>query len=124
MKKVIFIEIILAAAVIVGGWYFLFSRPSGLDLPMPVLTPDPTPILTSTPTPAMGVEVNSFMECVEAGYLVMESDPRRCQTPEGLVFVEYEICTQVITPARDPETGEVREFPTPCDVPVGWEVVK
>ncbi len=28
-------------------------------------------------------------------------------------------CIQVITPARNPETGEVVEYPTPCDVPGG-----
>lgn len=32
----------------------------------------------------------------------------------------YEVCVQVITPARNPQTGECREFPTPCDVPQGW----
>jgi hypothetical protein len=29
-------------------------------------------------------------------------------------------CIQVITSAQNPETGECREFPTPCDVPPGW----
>jgi len=38
-------------------------------------------------------------------------------------FVESEICIQVITPARNPQTGEVRDFPTPCDVPENWEPV-
>jgi hypothetical protein len=33
-------------------------------------------------------------------------------------------CIQVITPARNPQTGEVRDFPTPCDVPAGWEPVQ
>lgn len=33
------------------------------------------------------------------------------------------VCIQVITPARDPQTRETREFPTPCDVPEGWEVI-
>ncbi|MCK5373060.1 MAG: hypothetical protein KAJ20_01880, partial [Candidatus Aenigmarchaeota archaeon] len=33
------------------------------------------------------------------------------------------ICAQVITPAENPETGECREFPTPCDVPEGWVTV-
>ena len=37
---------------------------------------------------------------------------------------EDRICIQVITPARNPQTGEVRDFPTPCDVPEGWEVVQ
>ncbi len=32
-------------------------------------------------------------------------------------------CIQVITPARNIETGEVRDFPTPCDVPQGWEQI-
>lgn len=30
------------------------------------------------------------------------------------------ICAQVITRARNTETGEVRDFPTPCSVPKGW----
>lgn len=29
-------------------------------------------------------------------------------------------CIQVIAPARNPLTGECRNFPTPCDVPEGW----
>ena len=38
-------------------------------------------------------------------------------TPPGAV------CIQVVTPARNPLTGECRDFPTPCDVPDGWEKV-
>ena len=38
-------------------------------------------------------------------------------------FIEPTFCIQVITPARNPETGEVRDFPTPCDVPEGWEMI-
>src|SRR6266542_3540996 len=29
-------------------------------------------------------------------------------------------CIEMVTPARNPLTGECREFPTPCDVPEGW----
>ncbi|MBX4191820.1 MAG: hypothetical protein KW804_03405, partial [Candidatus Doudnabacteria bacterium] len=29
-------------------------------------------------------------------------------------------CIQVIQTAKNPKTGEVRDFPTPCDVPEGW----
>ena len=32
-----------------------------------------------------------------------------------------ENCSQVITRARQPKSGEIRDFPTPCDVPTGWE---
>jgi hypothetical protein len=34
------------------------------------------------------VETNSFEECLQEGYLVMESYPRQCRTPEGKLFVE------------------------------------
>jgi hypothetical protein len=33
-------------------------------------------------------------------------------------------CAQVITPAVNPETGDIVEYPTPCDVPEGWEVIQ
>ena len=36
---------------------------------------------------------------------------------------EEEFCIQVVTPARNPSTKEIVEFPTPCDVPEGWEPV-
>ncbi len=34
------------------------------------------------------------------------------------------ICAQVITSAKNPDTGEVVDYATPCDVPEGWEVVR
>jgi len=37
---------------------------------------------------------------------------------------EDALCAQVITPARNPDTGEIQEFPTPCDVPEGWEIIQ
>lgn len=36
---------------------------------------------------------------------------------------EGRFCIQVITPAKNPKTGECQEFPTPCDVPEGWDKV-
>ncbi len=33
-------------------------------------------------------------------------------------------CIQVITPAKDPKSGQCKEFPTPCDVPKDWEKVE
>jgi len=35
-----------------------------------------------------------------------------------------EVCIQVITKAQNPITKEMKEFPTPCDVPGGWQVVR
>ena len=54
------------------------------------------------------------------GYLMYSEEAQAPTTPND----EEEICIQVITPARNPETGEIREFPTPCDVPPGWEVIQ
>ncbi|MBI4158361.1 MAG: hypothetical protein HY505_01970 [Candidatus Yanofskybacteria bacterium] len=66
----------------------------------------------------------SFEKCVEAGNPVAESFPEQCRTEDGVLFVNWQragqFCIQVITPARNPQTGEIREFPTPCDVPEGW----
>ncbi len=46
---------------------------------------------------------------------VIESAPQESESDE--------MCAQVITPALNPATGEIREFPTPCDVPESWEVI-
>lgn len=78
--------------------------------------------------------MSSFEDCA-AFYPVMESYPRQCNTPDGRHFVEKvenppfppkdggQTCIQVITPAKNPQTGEIVEFPTPCDVLEGWEKV-
>ncbi|OGI76259.1 hypothetical protein A3C67_03125 [Candidatus Nomurabacteria bacterium RIFCSPHIGHO2_02_FULL_42_19] len=42
---------------------------------------------TRTPAPDESA-ISSFEECVAAGYPVMESYPRQCRTPEGVLFVE------------------------------------
>ena len=33
-------------------------------------------------------------------------------------------CAQVVTSARNPATGDIKIFPTPCDVPKDWEVIQ
>jgi hypothetical protein len=38
-------------------------------------------------------------------------------------FTDQPMCIQVIQKAKNKTTGEVREFPTPCDVPEGWEKI-
>ncbi|MFQ5950777.1 MAG: hypothetical protein ACE5KH_01670 [Candidatus Geothermarchaeales archaeon] len=45
--------------------------------------------------------------------------------PEGWERVEEPGgCIQVIAWARNPGTGEIVFFPTPCDVPLGWEILE
>lgn len=36
------------------------------------------------------------------------------------IFSTKTSCPQVLTPAFNPETGELRDFSTPCEVPEGW----
>ncbi len=38
--------------------------------------------------------INSFQECVDAGYPVMESYPRQCATPDGRTFTEIIGCEE------------------------------
>ncbi|MDP3918198.1 MAG: hypothetical protein Q8Q30_03430 [Candidatus Woesebacteria bacterium] len=59
---------------------------------------------------------------------VPESEPEAATNLCKLSFTislatEPPVCIQVITPAKNPKTGECKEFPTPCDVPAGWEKV-
>jgi len=35
-----------------------------------------------------------------------------------------ELCAQVLTDARNPQTGEIQTFPTPCAVPEGWDTLE
>ncbi|MDD2934850.1 MAG: hypothetical protein PHX25_00020 [Candidatus Pacebacteria bacterium] len=35
-----------------------------------------------------------------------------------------ENCVEVLTDARNPETGEIKEFPNLCDIPDGWDVLE
>ena len=52
--------------------------------------------------------------------------PMKTATPEATMPTKDEtaVCAQVITSARDPKTGTIKEYPTPCDVPEGWEVIQ
>jgi len=38
-------------------------------------------------------------------------------------FVEPAACIQVVTTAQNKTTREIREFPTPCNVPEGWDIL-
>jgi hypothetical protein len=44
--------------------------------------------------------------------------------PEKLRIERDVMCAQVITVAENPSTGDIREFPTPCDVPPGWRKIE
>lgn len=57
---------------------------------------------------------------------IYESDQEINQLTCGVMGreeIKQEMCAQVITHAQNPQTGDVHEYSTPCDVPEGWEVV-
>lgn len=89
--------------------------------------------------------INSYDECVAAGYPIMESFPEQCAVPGGNTFVnesavikesiveekskaiqqakEYKpegVCTMALVDAVHIETGAEYTFPSGCLAP-GWE---
>lgn len=56
------------------------------------------------------------------GGVLISTDPALAPTEGAIEMVKPEVCAQVITFARNPETGQCEAFPTPCDVPEGWEL--
>ncbi len=62
-----------------------------------------------------------------AGYVCKRDT--RIRDGEGYCIKESRVCVQVITRACPPEISaynspECKDFPTPCDVPDGWRVVR
>jgi hypothetical protein len=57
---------------------------------------------------------------------IIETKVLRLKTTEPNLpqIKENKICSQVITRAINPETGQEQDFPTPCDVPQGWQTIK
>lgn len=73
-KKWIFVTaaaILLAAVVLTAVYLFRASNRSDSD--------------TDQPHPS---EITNFEQCIDAGYPVQESDPRRCTLPDGTTFTE------------------------------------
>lgn len=50
--------------------------------------------------------INSFAECVSAGYPIMESFPRQCRTPDGRNFTEQLEPSATSTPSSSPLWAE------------------
>lgn len=54
---------------------------------------------------------------------IREDIPQRIKKRLKIEKEDSVLCIQVITPAKNPKTGECKYFPTPCDVPDHWEKV-
>ena len=58
------------------------------------------------------------------GWFSLRIPPQKTTAPDTAQEDGGTVCIQVITPARHMTTGEIKEFPTPCDVPDDWEVIQ
>jgi hypothetical protein len=63
----------------------------------------------------------SEIESVVSDYYVMENGELRPLGKYSVITGERQACIQVMVLGRNPLTREEREFPTPCDLPFGWE---
>lgn len=70
-------------------------------------------------TPGVSFECDEDEDCPLSRCVGVSS---RCVNNECVLprCAEPVVCIQVIAPAKNLLTGECKEFPTPCDVPVGW----
>lgn len=57
-------------------------------------------------------------------YYVFENGELRFLDRYNFSTGEGAFCIQVVTPARNPVTEEVREFGSPCSIPFGWEALE
>lgn len=57
-------------------------------------------------------------------YYVLEDAKLKMLMKVNLGEDEPSVCIQVITRAKNPLTEEEKDFPTPCDVPFGWEIIQ
>lgn len=78
----------------------------------------------STPTKNNLILLLAATIAVVAGFMIFVAHTANVPVDKKDSADNGEVCIQVITPARNPDTGEVRDFPTPCDVPTGWEPIR
>ena len=80
-------------------------------------------------TSALVIANNGLRALIEKQIMPMPSlrPPTTGNTPPstgtGIINEDGRVCIQVITPAINPLNGKCLEFPTPCDVPMGWKKV-
>ncbi|MFA7245512.1 MAG: phosphoenolpyruvate synthase [Candidatus Magasanikbacteria bacterium] len=68
----------------------------------------------------MNSDAPNFVEMLNTFQFTSSSNPDRPLTHWDVL--EKRICVQMITYAKQGEAGSCQAFPTPCDVPSGWQV--
>ncbi|HEX2252970.1 MAG TPA: hypothetical protein VHQ65_06865 [Thermoanaerobaculia bacterium] len=73
----------------------------------------PTAFATEAAPAEMPADVEAAPVAPDAAPLALEIPEAEEKQPGG--------CIQVIVWARNPGSGECKQYPTPCDVPSGWD---
>lgn len=116
---VIFVSAILLFALILG-LRFIFGGPEDTWLCQgDQWVKHGNPLAPMPPKPCGKGEtekktIQSFIDCIEAGYPVLESYPRQCQTPDGKNFSEdigNELEKQDLIQLNSPRSGEEIKSP-------------
>jgi len=56
-------------------------------------------------------------------FLIGKTPDQAAVSPAPTITPTNDVCIQVVTKAYNPQTGEIKDFPTPCDVPLSWEKI-
>ncbi len=106
---------IMSAAAIADANVISISVPPVIipSVPPVIIPAIPSVIIPSVP-PVIIPDMPSVITAIPP-----EIIPPTENTPE-----DDQGCAQVITVARNPDTGEQREFGSPCDIPPGWIIVE
>jgi hypothetical protein len=110
---------VASGRIVAFGLASQFGAEYRLDSRLLILNPPERMAESRFPIVAAG-EI-SYYELTDTGQLI-----QICRLPApGMPVTRSDgtVCIQVITPAQNPRTGEERDFPTPCDVPLGWQIV-
>ena len=59
-----------------------------------------------------------------SNYYLLENNELTFAGRYGIVSGKEQVCDAAVSPARNPFTQEIREFPTPCHIPFGWEALE
>ncbi len=126
MQKNAYIILGILATVVVA--LAVYAQLSGRAKDSSEIVDTPDHFCAQVITPAKNLETGEIKDfpssCIPEGWERIAPVPVPIEQKKPTVpKEEQQVCAQVITPARNLETGEVKEFPTAC-IPDGWQRIE
>lgn len=83
---------------------------------------DASGVFTLTDVPAGLASITATLSGYESGRVNLDVIAGKSQSTTLTLSAATSttVCAQVVTSAKNPQTGSCVQFPTPCDVPSGW----